>query len=265
MGVERSMLRGWGGGLALLAGTAWAAGEGLPELLGHYLHAGVVARAGGEGLRAALTFDDGPDPATTPRFLDALGRLGVRASFFLVGRRAARAPGLVREMVAAGHSLGNHTWSHRHAWSLGPAATLREIEDGAALLEDVSGRRVRFLRPPWGAFNWAVWLGAARVRQRIVLWSAVGDDWKAGSTPDSIVRRVRRGLRPGVIVLLHDAGGAAGAPERTLAALPGLVAELRGRGFELLPLDELLPDPEAAGREGAEARERPRAGGGERT
>ncbi|MDI3297930.1 MAG: polysaccharide deacetylase family protein [Bacillota bacterium] len=241
MGVGGAGLPGRGASLAAAAGAAWLAVEGLPELLGHYLHAGVVARGAGDGRpRAALTFDDGPDPASTPRFLEALDRLGVPATFFMVGRRAAREPALVREVLAAGHTIGNHTWSHRHAWTLGPAATLREIEDAAALLEDLGGRPVRFLRPPWGAFNWAVWLGAARTRARIVLWSAVGDDWKARATPASIVRRVRQGLRPGAIVLLHDAGGAQGAPERTLAALPELVARMRQAGFALLSLEQLL-------------------------
>ncbi|MDI3316915.1 MAG: polysaccharide deacetylase family protein [Bacillota bacterium] len=237
----------WGERLLVTAGAAWLAAGGLPELLGHYLHAGVTARGPVAGrARAALTFDDGPDPASTPRFLEALARLEVPATFFMVGRRAVREPALVREAVAAGHELGNHTWSHRHAWSLGPAATLREIRDAAALLEDVSGRPVRYLRPPWGAFNWAVWLGAAETGARLVLWSAVGDDWKASATPASIVRRVEQGLRPGVIVLLHDAGGAEGAPERTLAALPELVDRIRAAGMELVPLARLL-GPEAPG------------------
>ncbi|HEX7786064.1 MAG TPA: polysaccharide deacetylase family protein, partial [Methylomirabilota bacterium] len=116
--------------------AAWLVAGAAPALWGvytwgsHLLTAGSIWRGAPDRRAVALTFDDGPDPAWTPAVLDALRRGGVRATFFLIGQRAAAASDLVRRAVAEGHELGNHTWSHRPLWLAGPGATRDEIERG---------------------------------------------------------------------------------------------------------------------------------------
>ena len=230
----------------------------VPELAGHYMHLGTYSRAAASSSLthghlqgtteplASLTFDDGPDPRFTPPLLERLAELSVPATFFMVGQRALRFPQVAQAVVDAGHDVGNHTWSHRRAWGLTPAATWREVTAGARAIADVTGSWPRWLRPPWGAFNPVLWQVARAVNERIVLWSAVGSDWEARATPSSIVRRVNQGRRPGVIILLHDAGGAPAAPLQTIAALPDLVTAFHGAGYRFVTLRTLLDgvDPE---------------------
>src|SRR5262249_54954388 len=105
---------------------------------------------------AALTFDDGPDAEHTPRVLDILRRERVTATFFLIGRRAAAAPDVARRIVGEGHELGNHTWSHRSLWLLGPRDTEREIVQGHEAIDRAAGSAPRFFRAPWGMTNLAM-------------------------------------------------------------------------------------------------------------
>ena len=99
----------------------------------------------------ALTFDDGPDPRVTPRVLDLLDAAGARASFFLIGRRAERHPGLAAEIAQRGHRVENHTWSHPHSFAFhGPRGLGREIDRAQAVLEEITGRRPAWFRPPAG-------------------------------------------------------------------------------------------------------------------
>ncbi|MBX5476421.1 MAG: polysaccharide deacetylase family protein [Clostridia bacterium] len=188
----------------------------------------------------ALTFDDGPDPRYTPDVLRILREHGVAAAFFLVGERARRHPDLVRDIVAAGHLVANHTRSHRHAYLLHPAAAWREVTEGARLIEAAGAEATAWFRPPWGSFNAATWLAARRLGQRPVMWSAIVGDWRAGTPPEVIARRVLARLAPGAVIVLHDAGGAPGAPAQTVAALPTVIRGARARGFEFERLDRLL-------------------------
>ena len=121
----------------------------------HLLTLGCIWTGRGEEHAATLTFDDGPDPEYTPRVLDVLGRHGVRGAFFLIGERARRAPGVVGRIVAEGHDLGNHTWSHRSLWLCGPAETARQVREGHDAIADTAGQAPRFFRPPWGMTNMA--------------------------------------------------------------------------------------------------------------
>jgi len=147
--------------------TAWLLAGAPPVLWGaytwgsHLLTVASVWRGSRDRRAAALTFDDGPDPDCTPRVLDILEREGVRGAFFLIGRRAAKAPSVARRIAAAGHDLGNHTWSHPSLWRCGPTETAREIGDGHAAITQAAGASPRFFRPPWGKTNLAMF-GAVR-------------------------------------------------------------------------------------------------------
>jgi len=214
--------------------TAWAGYGPGAQLLADPLRRGPAGRR-----RVALTFDDGPDPAATPRLLELLEARGIRATFFLIGERAARHPGLVRELVAAGHEVGNHTWRHRNAWFLTPQETVREIERGTEILAALTGEPPRYFRPPWGLVNLVALRTARRLGQRLVLWSIQPEGLRPRA-PDEQVRRVVTRLHDGAILDLHDAEGVRGAPARLLVALPGLLAALEARGYTAGSLGSLL-------------------------
>ncbi len=205
----------------------------------HLFTLGCARRGSRSGRRLALTFDDGPDPDFTPRVLDLLGREGVRGTFFLVGERAARAPGVVRAIAAAGHEIGNHTWSHTNLWTCGPRRTESEIRRSHETLADLSGRVPALFRPPWGAVNAAMFPALRRVGARCVFWSIQPEGLRPIDARTQAARVVRR-AHPGAIVDLHDAEGTPRAPERLLEALPPMLAGLRERGFRFSTVSELL-------------------------
>jgi peptidoglycan/xylan/chitin deacetylase (PgdA/CDA1 family) len=207
--------------------------------LPHLLTPACVWRGPRHLRRIALTFDDGPDPHWTPRVLDTLAAADVRATFFLVGERAARAPALVRALAEAGHEIGNHSWSHRSPWLAGPRRTDAEIGRAHVLLADLSGRPPRHFRPPWGMVNAAMFSALRRWDERCVFWSIQAEGLRPQSSLGQATRVLER-AHAGAIVDLHDAEGLAGAPARLHAALPGMIDGLRGAGYDLVTVAELL-------------------------
>ncbi len=222
---------------AVLAGTA-AYTVGVQALAGG-LRVGVVKRGPARPM-AALTFDDGPDPEHTPRILDALATAGAQATFFMVGRQVEAAPAVARAVAAAGHDLGNHTYGHRHLWTLSPQASIAEVDRGAAAVADVIGVSPRYFRPPWGTFNWAAYVRAGQIGEERILWSVRPEGWLVAAPAARMAEFVVRKAHPGAIVNLHDRGGHASTPAETCAALPRMIAGLRARGFEVVPLRVLL-------------------------
>lgn len=208
----------------------------------------------GQADHVALTFDDGPDPASTPRFLEALAATGTRATFFLLGSMLARAPSLGQELAAAGHEVAVHGWLHRYAVLRTPTALYDDLYRARDLVEDVTGRRAAFFRPPYGVLSAGALAAASRLALRPVLWTAWGRDWKAGATPATVLATVRRDLAGGGTVLLHDSD-CTSAPQSwrsALGALPGLLADCAGRGLRVGPLGEHFDAwPPAAARRAA--------------
>jgi peptidoglycan-N-acetylglucosamine deacetylase len=223
------------------AGALWIAYAWLP----HLVTPACPWRGPRTGRCVALSFDDGPYREWTPRVLDVLARHAVPASFFLVGERAVRAPALVRDIVAAGHEIGNHGWSHTSLWLCGPRRTEREIARSHALLGDLTGQAPRYFRPPWGMVNAAMFRVLARHGERCVFWSIQPEGLRpvAGSEQ---VERVQRRVHPGAILNLHDAEGTAGAPGRLLQALDPMIACLREAGYGFATVEALLA-PSGAG------------------
>jgi len=187
----------------------------------------------------ALTFDDGPDPAWTPRVLSILARHNVKATFFVVGRQVRRHPALLRAIVDAGHAVGNHGDRHRPLWRLTRRAATAEIENGARAIVEAGGPRPTLFRPAKGLFwprqkRWIAETGHAPV-----MWSVAGKDW-AGFSAMRILSSLSRRTNGGDIVLLHDGGGAVfrrgGDRGPTVAALGPFIANLKERGLSLVPL-----------------------------
>lgn len=190
----------------------------------------------------ALTFDDGPDPALVGRFLAALD--GWPCTFFMLGAGVRHAPGLARLTVATGHELACHGDTHHSLARLPPRATTVELRRARDTIADACGHAPRFYRPPYGIFNLAGWYAAPRLGMRRTLWSAWARDWEERATPTLIAARILRAAAPGTILLLHDADGSPGAPERTLAALPLILGGLRERGLRTVTLSELVAGAE---------------------
>ncbi|HET7429886.1 MAG TPA: polysaccharide deacetylase family protein [Nocardioides sp.] len=185
----------------------------------------------------ALTFDDGPDPVSTPRFLDLLATHGVRATFFLLGHHAAREPALVRRITEEGHELGVHGWTHRAVARIPRHRLATELAVTRDLLQGTSGAAVRWYRPPYGITTRASLEVAADLGLVPVLWTAWGRDWERRATPARVTRTLRRTLAPGGTILLHDTDRTS-APRSwqvTLAATEQLLA--RG-DLRLGPLSE---------------------------
>ncbi len=222
----------------LLALAAYVAYGPLPDFWRHVLRRGVYCRGNRASPQVSLTFDDGPDPRYTPLILEALARRQVKATFFLVGQRVLRYPELVRDILAGGHEIGNHTFHHRPAWLLPPWVSRSEILEGERIIRQVAGTAPLFFRPPWGLFNLSTTLSLGT---RPVLWSIHGYDWRRRSTPAKIARRIVERSRPGFIILLHDAGGAPGAPWNTCQALPLILDGLAEKGLHPVALSRLLP------------------------
>jgi peptidoglycan/xylan/chitin deacetylase (PgdA/CDA1 family) len=200
----------------------------------------LMPRLAGQGAsdHVALTLDDGPDPVSTPFFLRLLERYEVRATFFLLGTEARRAPGLVEEMAAAGHEIGVHGWHHRPLLLRGPRAARDDLARARDLLADITGTVPRLFRPPYGVMSGPAHVAARRLGLTPVLWTCWGEDWRARATPESVYRAVTADLRGGGTILLHDSDctSAPGSWRSSLGALPYLIDTCRDQNLRVGPL-----------------------------
>ena len=188
----------------------------------------------------ALTFDDGPDPDSTPQFLDLLARRQVKATFFLLGQMLVGAPDLARRMVAEGHEVAIHGWTHRNHLRVPPGQVVDELARTAELIEQVTGSRPVYHRPPYGVMTAGDVAGGRRLGLTPVLWTTWGRDWEARATPERILRTLTPRLRGGGTILLHDSDctSAPGSWRNTLGAMDGLIDLVEDAGHTLGPLRE---------------------------
>jgi peptidoglycan-N-acetylglucosamine deacetylase len=194
----------------------------------------------GDPDHVALTFDDGPDLAATPRFLDALAGLGWRATFFMLGDMTRRAPGLAAEVAAAGHEIGVHGDEHLSMLRRRPSAAYDDIRRGRDTVADATGVDPAWFRPPYGTLSVGSLRAARRLGLETVLWTAWGRDWRPQATPATVVHDVTRGRIAGGTVLLHDSD-CSSAPEcwhAALGALPLLTDVFAERGLRVGPVGE---------------------------
>jgi peptidoglycan/xylan/chitin deacetylase (PgdA/CDA1 family) len=185
----------------------------------------------------ALTFDDGPGPHT-PEILDVLEQFGAKGTFFVVGDRVRGSAEVLLRLVAAGHELGNHSMTHAEL-SGRPLVAYREIQQTNALLRRSTGCIPRVFRAPFGTTSRGVVIAARLAGLTTVAWDVDSDDWSSPGV-EAISEAVLGSVRGGSIVLMHDGRG---PREQTLAALPGVVEELSGRGYRLVTTSEVLRGP----------------------
>ncbi|MDP9292124.1 MAG: polysaccharide deacetylase family protein, partial [Verrucomicrobiota bacterium] len=181
-----------------------------------------------------LTIDDGPDPLHTPRMLELLARFEAQATFFVVGQRAAGFPAEIERIRKAGHEIANHTYSHPSGsfWALPPARIAAEIDR-----HPVSSR---FLRTPAGLKNFFVHPPLVRREMRLVGWTVRGLD-TVSRDPEAVAARIRRGLKPGAIVLLHESHRTASDPDFHPRCLELTLMALAQEGYRcVLPAPEQL-------------------------
>lgn len=179
----------------------------------------------------ALTFDDGPNPQTTPVALELLKKYKAKGTFFMVGRSVAGNEDLIKQVVAEGHQIGNHSWDHPVLTKLSLEKAKKQINDTTEALKKASGQDVHVMRPPYGAINGAI---QAAVDQSFILWDIDTLDWKNRNTA-SIMKEVRK-AQPGSIILMHD------IHQTTIDALPLILQYLTEQGFEMVTVDELMGD-----------------------
>lgn len=208
--IGKALGAGLGAGLgaaaaAGLAAGGWAYASLWPgsRIFGHAL------TAPGRPGELALTFDDGPNPAWTPPLLDMLDSLDVRATFFMLGSHAQAEPELVRRVAAAGHLVGNHSWSHPNLARSGAARIREELRQTQDTLEQITGAPVAFFRPPFGARRPVVFRIARELGLAPVLWNVMTSDWSnpsaeriAARLAAKINRLTQRGCAANIV--LHD-------------------------------------------------------------
>jgi peptidoglycan/xylan/chitin deacetylase (PgdA/CDA1 family) len=187
----------------------------------------------------ALTFDDGPDPASTPHFLSLLEEYDVRATFFILGRHIGDGR-LLRAMAEQGHEIGIHGWDHTATVARPRRRLADELRRTRSRAEDLIGREVRWYRPPYGVLTRGALSAADAAGLEVVLWSAWGRDWTRRATPHSIRHVVTGQIRPGGTVLLHDSDrtSARGSWHRTLGATHLLLDDWRAHRLRVGPLSE---------------------------
>ncbi len=174
--------------------------------------------------------------------LDVLQRYDLRVTFFVCGKNVERFPALVREIAAAGHEIGNHTYSHPGLLLRSASQIRLELERTQDAIEEVAGLRPRLFRPPYGVRAPSLRGIQDGLGLTTVMWTVIGNDWKLQRA--AITERVLRRTDNGGIICLHDGHEVYHPADRreTVAALPGIVEGLRGRGFSFVTAGRMLDE-----------------------
>ena len=189
----------------------------------------------------ALTYDDGPNDPHTLRLLEVLALHRVQATFFLIGRYVRQHPELVREVVQAGHIVGNHTFTHPLLTFKSENEIRQELSDCRIALQDVIGEHSNLFRPPFGGRRPAVLRLARELGLEPVMWSVTGYDWN--SPPASVIeRKVTRQIRGGDVILLHDGGHKQMGADRsqTVIATDRLISIYGSQGYEFVTIPQMM-------------------------
>jgi polysaccharide deacetylase family sporulation protein PdaB len=183
----------------------------------------------------ALTFDDGPHPDYTPEILALLKQSNVKATFFLVGSQAEKYPELVRAELAAGHSIGNHTYHHVSLPKIPEEYVADEIKTCGEVLRSITGKAPHLFRPPGGEYDTEVAEAVEALGYTMVLWTDDPGDYVSPGEP-LILSRTLRDARSGGIILIHD------GIQQTVDALPRIIEALRKQGYQFVTVDQMLAD-----------------------
>ncbi len=195
----------------------------------------------GEPRLLAFTYDDGPNPRCTPRLLEILAKHDVKATFFLIGRHVQEQPALAREVAAAGHAIGNHTFTHPNLIFASETQTRRELQQCEDTLTQVVGAHSNLFRPPYGGRRPSTLRTARDMGLLPIMWSVTGWDWDAPPA-DVIVEKVTKQIKGGDVIMLHDGGHSAPGADReqTVKATDQLISRYKSEGFEFVTIPEMM-------------------------
>jgi peptidoglycan-N-acetylglucosamine deacetylase len=189
----------------------------------------------------ALTYDDGPNDPHTLRLLEVLAKHEIKATFFLIGRYVQQRPDLTREIVQAGHAVGNHTFTHPLLTFKSAAEIRQELSDCNAALKDALGQPPSLFRPPFGGRRPAVLRIARGLGLEPVMWNVTGFDWTA--PPSTVIeQKVANQIRGGDVILLHDGGHQQMGADRsqTVQATDHLITKYKSEAYEFKTIPEMI-------------------------
>jgi len=194
-----------------------------------------------ESKTLALTYDDGPNDPHTLLLLDVLAKHNVKATFFLIGRYVRQRPDIAREIAKAGHTIGNHSFTHPLLTLKTAAEIRRELADCHSILNDTIGEHSNLFRPPFGGRRPAVLRIARELNLEPIMWNVTGCDWNAPRA-EIIERKVSKQIRGGNVILLHDGGHRQMGADRaqTVIATDHLIARYQSEGYEFLTIPEMM-------------------------
>ena len=189
----------------------------------------------------ALTYDDGPNDPHTLRLLEVLAKHSVHATFFLIGRYVQQRPDIAREIVRAGHLVGNHTFTHPLLTFQSGRDVRNQLKDCRSALQDAVGEHSNLFRPPFGGRRPAVLRIARELGLEPIMWNVTGYDWSAPPA-EVIERKVARQIRGGDVVLLHDGGHKQMGADRsqTVLATDRLIARYKAEGYEFATIQQMM-------------------------
>ena len=189
----------------------------------------------------ALTYDDGPNDPYTWRMMEVLDRHRVKATFFLIGRYVEQKPEIARALVAAGHAIGSHTWSHPNLIFQQVPELRRQLVQTRQIILDATGVAPQLFRPPFGGRRPATLRTVRAFGQQTVMWNVTCYDWKAPSA-DEIVAHAERQIRGGDVILLHDGSHVRMGADRSrsVEASDRLLDRYLGEGFEFVTIPEMM-------------------------
>lgn len=182
----------------------------------------------------AMTFDDGPHPSLTPKLLDILKARNIKCTFFVIGKNAQEYPNIIRRIIAEGHEIGNHTWTHASLTSRSDAQIRSELKQSEDALMATANVRPHLVRPPYGAVN-------ARIKQLMfdefgystIMWSVDPQDWRRPGV-SVVTSRLVNGAHPGAIMLAHD------IHPPTIQAMPAMFDQLLAKGYQFVTVSQLM-------------------------
>ncbi|SKA89867.1 Peptidoglycan/xylan/chitin deacetylase, PgdA/CDA1 family [Prosthecobacter debontii] len=182
----------------------------------------------------AMTFDDGPHPTLTPKLLDILKARNIKCTFFVIGKSAKAYPNIIKRMIAEGHEVANHTWTHASLTSRSDAQIRNELQMSEDALVAVANYRPHLIRPPYGAINTRIkQLMFSEFGYSTILWSVDPQDWRRPGV-SVVTSRLVNGAHPGAIMLAHD------IHPPTIEAMPSMFDQLLAKGYQFVTVSQLL-------------------------
>jgi len=204
---------------------------------------GTIYRIKTDKKRAVLTFDDGPSPIWTPKILDELKSVNVKATFFMIGHHVQKYPEIARRVAEEGHTIGNHGYAHSVMFYYTPAEIEEEIKYTEYVIKKITAQTTQYFRPPKAWLRNNIKEKINDMGYQIILWSLNSKDW-VSFNHKSIVQYISKNIKNGDILLFHDSGNVAstegGNRRQTVKAISLLARTLRDKGFEFVTIEELI-------------------------